>query len=198
LDAKPEIWRLHYALTSRPAASAALSGALGGAAGFGKTRLATEYLHSFGPLHYPGGIFWLNTEAGVLSDQGDVVGACQLMQEVVGIHRRLLGPQHPDTLSLMSNLASALLLSGNPAQALGLAQEVLEASRRIMGAEHPDTSYSAEILFMALHEVGDFDAAFSVLHQDLLWLVDRDPVTLGEKQRSLQGRIRKLTGYGPK
>jgi hypothetical protein len=53
-----ELWRLHYSLTSRPAAS-------GGAAGFGKTRVAVEYLHRFGPLHYRGGILWLNAEAGV-------------------------------------------------------------------------------------------------------------------------------------
>jgi hypothetical protein len=30
--------------------------------GFGKTRLAAEYLHRFGPGSYPGGLFWVNAE----------------------------------------------------------------------------------------------------------------------------------------
>ena len=29
-------------------------------AGFGKTRLAVEYLHRFGPTYYPGGLFWVD------------------------------------------------------------------------------------------------------------------------------------------
>src|SRR5438445_6506279 len=43
-------------------AAAALTGAIEGGGGFGKTRLATEYLHRFGPGSYPGGLFWVNAE----------------------------------------------------------------------------------------------------------------------------------------
>ena len=57
-----ELWQIHHELdTLRGGASAAaLSGALEGGGGFGKTRLATEYVHRFGPTHYPGGLFWVN------------------------------------------------------------------------------------------------------------------------------------------
>lgn len=59
-----ELWRIHFALsTLRGAAGcAALTGSLEGGAGFGKTRLALEYVYRFGPKHYPGGVFWVNAD----------------------------------------------------------------------------------------------------------------------------------------
>lgn len=61
-----ELWRIHHELsTLRGDVSAtALTGALEGGGGFGKTRLATEYLHRFGPPAFPGGLFWVNAELG--------------------------------------------------------------------------------------------------------------------------------------
>lgn len=55
-----EMDRLHQALWQ--GGSAALTGALRGGAGFGKTRVAAEYFRRYGPLHYTGGLFWLNAE----------------------------------------------------------------------------------------------------------------------------------------
>jgi tetratricopeptide (TPR) repeat protein len=61
-----ELWRIHHELSTLRGgpAAAALTGALEGGGGVGKTRLATEYLHRFGPAHYPGGLFWVNAEVG--------------------------------------------------------------------------------------------------------------------------------------
>lgn len=60
-----ELWRIHFTLTTLRggAAGAALTGsALEGGGGFGKTRLALEYLHRLGPRSYPGGIFWIDAD----------------------------------------------------------------------------------------------------------------------------------------
>lgn len=59
-----ELWRIHHELSTMrgDASSAALTGALEGGGGYGKTRMATEYLHRFGPSSYPGGLFWTNAE----------------------------------------------------------------------------------------------------------------------------------------
>jgi tetratricopeptide (TPR) repeat protein len=60
-----ELWRIDFALTSShvgEGAGAALSGALEAAGGFGKTRLALEYLHRLGPLRFPGGLFWVDAD----------------------------------------------------------------------------------------------------------------------------------------
>lgn len=60
-----ELWRIHHRLWRMRggASGAALTGAIEGGAGFGKTRLATEYFHRFGPQTYAGGLFWVNAEA---------------------------------------------------------------------------------------------------------------------------------------
>jgi tetratricopeptide (TPR) repeat protein len=59
-----EMWRIHHLLSTLRGelGAAALTGAIEGGGGFGKTRLATEYLHRFGPGSYPGGLFWVNAE----------------------------------------------------------------------------------------------------------------------------------------
>jgi hypothetical protein len=52
--------------------------------------------------------------------------------------RRVLGPDHPDTLYSMSNLASVYRRQGKYAQAEALHSQTLEVRRRVLGAEHPD------------------------------------------------------------
>ncbi|MEA2686984.1 MAG: hypothetical protein QOE93_2179, partial [Actinomycetota bacterium] len=61
-----ELWRIHHELSTLRAdvPTLGLTGALEGGGGFGKTRLATEYFHRFGPPSYPGGLFWVNAELG--------------------------------------------------------------------------------------------------------------------------------------
>ena len=68
-----DLWRLHAALTEQRMGAnqiAAVTGAIQGGGGFGKTRLALEYVHRFGPTDYRGGLFWIDaTEAAPLERQ---------------------------------------------------------------------------------------------------------------------------------
>jgi len=64
--------------------------------------------------------------------------------------------------------------------------QVLEISRRILGDEHPSTSVSAWNLFSTLREMDDQTNAMAVLKNDLLWLMDRDPATLGADQQQIR------------
>ena len=52
---------------------------------------------------------------------------------------RVLGPEHPNTLTTTANLAATLHQLGRAAEAEPLQRQVLEASRRVLGPEHPDT-----------------------------------------------------------
>jgi tetratricopeptide (TPR) repeat protein len=54
-----ELRRIHSVL-SEGSEAAQLTCRLAGGGGFGKTRLAVEYLHRYGPRYYPGGLFWIN------------------------------------------------------------------------------------------------------------------------------------------
>ena len=51
----------------------------------------------------------------------------------------MLGPEHPDTLASMNNLANVYRWQGKYAQAEALYSQTLEIRRRVLGPEHPDT-----------------------------------------------------------
>jgi hypothetical protein len=72
-----DIWRLHDVLTTERGepTAAALTGAIEAGGGFGKTRLALEYLYRFGTRHFRGGLFWINAEQDVESQHYEVVQA---------------------------------------------------------------------------------------------------------------------------
>jgi hypothetical protein len=91
--------------------------------------------------------------------------------------------RHPDTLTARNNLAQTLKAQGDLAGVRQHEEQVLEARRRLLGEEHPATSISAWWLCVTLHGLGDQEKAQAVLKRDLLWLLDRDPATLGADQR---------------
>lgn len=62
-----DLRRIHRILSAGSSARVTSSIAAGG--GFGKTRLAVEYLHRYGPRYYPGGLFWVNASSSSLEDE---------------------------------------------------------------------------------------------------------------------------------
>jgi hypothetical protein len=52
---------------------------------------------------------------------------------------RVLGQEHPDTLTSMGNLASTFWNQGRSKEAEELLVQVMETSKRVLGQEHPDT-----------------------------------------------------------
>ncbi len=59
--------------------------------------------------------------------------------EVMERHKRVLGQEHPDTLTSMANLASTYRNQGRWKEAEDLHVQVMETSLRVLGQEHPDT-----------------------------------------------------------
>jgi tetratricopeptide (TPR) repeat protein len=69
------------------------------------------------------------------------------------IKRRVLGHEHPETLSTINNLAGLFRDQGKYAQAEPLLTKVLEVRRRVLGQEHPDTLLSMNNLaLLYLHQ----------------------------------------------
>ena len=64
--------------------------------------------------------------------------------------QRVLGPEHPDTLSSMNNLAIALRDMGQHAEAAQQHRRALAIRQRVLGPEHPDTLSSMSNLAMRL------------------------------------------------
>ena len=63
-----DLRRIHRLLSQSSGSAARLTSRITAGAGFGKTRLAVEYLHRYGQ-YYPGGIFWLNAAAADLEGE---------------------------------------------------------------------------------------------------------------------------------
>lgn len=53
--------------------------------------------------------------------------------------KRVLGSEHPSTITRKGNLASTYWYQGRLKEAEELNLEALEASERVLGDEHPDT-----------------------------------------------------------
>ena len=67
---------------------------------------------------------------------------------------RMLGPDHPDTLASVNNLAIACQEAGRKAEAVRLHERALAGRVRALGPEHPDTLASRNNLAIACQEVG--------------------------------------------
>ena len=143
---------------------------------------------------HPDTITSMSNLAMTLQTQGNIEKAREILEEVLGTRRRILGAEHPDTITSMSNLAVKLHAQGELKKAREILEEVLDTRRRIFGAEHPDTSISAWNLFNNLIEIDDPTEARTVLETDLLWLLDRDPASLGANQREIRGTILQMIG----
>ena len=55
------------------------------------------------------------------------------------MRRRVLGEEHPDTLTSLNNLATLLQDMGELPEARRITEQELAVCRRVLGEEHPDT-----------------------------------------------------------
>jgi hypothetical protein len=74
---------------------------------------------------------------------------------VLDARTRLLGPEHPDTLTAMSNLASSLQSMGDLPGARELEERVVGVRTRVLGPEHPDTLTAMSNLASSFQSMGD-------------------------------------------
>ncbi len=81
-----DLWRIHTVLSTMRGGSevSSATAVVKGGGGYGKTRLAVEYLRRFGPQSYLGGLFWLSA------------GSMRLLEEQHHGILRVLRPETPD------------------------------------------------------------------------------------------------------
>ncbi|HKN60543.1 MAG TPA: serine/threonine-protein kinase [Candidatus Acidoferrales bacterium] len=93
--------------------------------------------------------------------------ALSLDQRALEIRRRVLGPEHPDTLRSMNSLASDLIDGGHYAEAEKLDRETLGIRRRVLGLEHADTLTSMNNLADDLAQEGQYAEAEKLYREAL-------------------------------
>ena len=79
--------------------------------------------------------------------------------EVMEIREKMLGVEHPDTLTSVSNLALVLLYQGKYESAEEMNRRALEGGEKVLGVEHPDTLTSVSNLAAVLQYQGKYEAA---------------------------------------
>ena len=89
------------------------------------------------------------------SSQGQLKKAEQLEVQVLETRKRVLGEEHPHTLTTMGNLALTYWNQGRWKEAEQLEVQVLETRKRVLGEEHPDTLRSISDLAHILKYMGE-------------------------------------------
>ncbi|MCD0448081.1 serine/threonine-protein kinase [Actinocorallia sp. API 0066] len=96
----------------------------------------------------------LHSRAARYCHEGRYADAITAAEQASNGRARLLGPEHPDTLSSRNILASALYLAGRGMEAEAVARTVAQSRARIFGGEHPRTLRSWLLVAKILYTVG--------------------------------------------
>ncbi len=101
------------------------------------------------------GVLWLLLRTGsYFKKRGQLPEARRYGEQALTVARRVLGDEHPDTLTSMNNLAGVLRDQGALPEARHLHEQELTVQRRVLGDEHPDTLTSMNNLALVLQAQG--------------------------------------------
>lgn len=94
-----------------------------------------------------------------LHSEGRYNEAKELFVQFVETSKRVLGEEHPDMLTSMSNLASTYSSQGQWKEAEVLEVQVMETRKRVLGEKHPDTLTSMNNLALTYSSQGRWKEA---------------------------------------
>ncbi|MGN9806255.1 tetratricopeptide repeat protein [Micromonospora sp. L32] len=110
----------------------------------------------------------LGVRLGVyLLERGEYGPSRRWLERAAAERRRVLGEEHPMTLTSMNNLAIVVSRMGELAEARRLHEQVLQQRRRVLGEEHPTTVISMGNLAAVLSDMGELAEARR-LHEQVL------------------------------
>ena len=93
--------------------------------------------------------------------------AIMIGEQNLAASERILGPDHPDTLTTRNNLAVAYRAAGRLDEAITLHEQNVAASERILGPDHPDTLTTCNSLVVAYQDAGRLDEAITIGERNL-------------------------------
>ncbi|XRM46413.1 hypothetical protein ABZX51_009448 [Aspergillus tubingensis] len=102
-----------------------------------------------------------------LSSDGRWKEAEELGVQVLELHKRVLGPEHPDTLTSMDNLASTYWNQGRWKEAEELQIQELKLCKQVLGPEHSSTLTSMANLASTYRNQGRWKEAEELQIQEL-------------------------------
>ncbi|KAI9784903.1 MAG: hypothetical protein M1816_000598, partial [Peltula sp. TS41687] len=103
----------------------------------------------------------------LLFDQGRYHEAEKIHRQAVGGQEKQQGPEHPDTLRSLRNLAYVLSQQGRYKEAEKIHRQALGGQEKQQGPEHPDTLRSLDSLAYVLFQQGKYQEAEKIHRQAL-------------------------------
>ena len=95
----------------------------------------------------------------VMEEMGDWNNAEQLTKQILSMRKKLLGANHPDTLTSMGSLARTYYHQGKLNEAEKLEVQILQMRKKLLGAEHPDVLTSKGNLARTYYRQGKLNEA---------------------------------------
>jgi Tetratricopeptide repeat len=83
-------------------------------------------------------------------------------RQTLQLRQKVLGPEHPSTLTSMSDLAWVLSRQGKYVEAEQIDRQTLQLMHKVLGPEHPDTLTSMINLALVLSSQGKYVEAVSL------------------------------------
>jgi tetratricopeptide (TPR) repeat protein len=90
---------------------------------------------------------------------GEYAAAENISQSAIVAREKILGPEHPDTLTSASHLGSVLERQGKYKEAEAMQRRALEEYEKVLGPKHPHTLTSASHLGSVLERQGKYEEA---------------------------------------
>ena len=91
----------------------------------------------------------------------------QIAEPLLAEQERVLGADHPDTLTTRHNLANAYRDAGRTAEAITMHEQTLADRKRLLGVDHPDTIATRNNLANAYRAAGRTAEAITLFEQAL-------------------------------
>ncbi|HIJ82571.1 MAG: hypothetical protein HW380_2080 [Magnetococcales bacterium] len=101
----------------------------------------------------------LGARARLHEDRGQLDQAEGYYHQVLELETKLLGENHPNTLSTQSDLAGVLRRKGQLVKAEKMFLDAYERFRRLLGPKHPSTLVAANDFSLTLEEEGLYETA---------------------------------------
>jgi tetratricopeptide (TPR) repeat protein len=116
-----------------------------------------------------------------LEEEGRFSEAEKIYSDVIAAQRRVLGPEHPQTLRAMTMLALTMAKEGRYSEADKLQSQVIEIKTRVLGPTHTSTLQSMEMEALGLNREGRYADAEKMFH-DVIETAEKtnQPATVAE------------------
>ncbi len=108
-----------------------------------------------------------NHTGAFLAEQGLHASALTYLHQAIADFERILGPDHPNTLTSRHNLAYAYKSAGQIQEAIPLLERTLTDHERILGPDHPNTLTSRNNLAYTYESAGQVQEAIPLFERTL-------------------------------